>query len=154
GISHQDDEDGHWLVASHPVGSVDWWVVARVPEAVLQQELRGATRGFAALVIPFFALVFLFGVLLTRRIARRLEALTSALTRYGRGGRAEPVVADGRDEVAAAGRAFNRMLEDRDRAQAERERLEERLRQAARMETVGRFAAGVAHDMNNLLTPI
>lgn len=154
GISHQDDEGGHWLVASVPVHSMDWWVVVRVPEALLQQELRGTTRGFAALVFPFFAAVFLFGVLLTRRIARRLEALTSALTRYGRDGHAEPVQADGHDEVAAAGRAFNRMLEDRDRARAERERLEERLRQAAHLETVGRFAAGVAHDMNNLLTPI
>jgi PAS domain S-box-containing protein len=47
--------------------------------------------------------------------------------------------------------AFLRDITERKRAEEERAKLEGRLQQAQKMESVGRLAGGVAHDFNNML---
>jgi signal transduction histidine kinase len=135
----------------------DGTVAARVQLAIADDELRRTlelvTMATIGLGLAGLALALLAGALLARRFTHPLEELAEAAGRLARGDLdAEVRVRGGgpfatRDEVAALGVAWNRMVADLRTARDE-------LVRAERIAAWREIAQRIAHEIKNPLTPI
>lgn len=138
-----------------PTGARDGAVRVRFAVgATLDRAMRGSIVLLAALTLVDAALIVLFGALFVRRVVRPLGEAARAAARVGQGQLDAPPLAPADGELGALSDALNRMTaalrEERARLAASRDQV---LAQE-RLATVGRLAAGVAHEIGNPLTAV
>lgn len=127
-----------------PTPDLHWRVALAIPERALLQPLRLPLSLSLLLAMVLLGVVGLRLRTLSRRLSQPLKALERAAHALGAGRPLElPEV--GVQEVQAVGAA----LQSAAMAREERERLQTQAETAHHLQTLGRLAGGVAHQVNN-----
>jgi signal transduction histidine kinase len=113
----------------------------------LEEILASQNRILLLIFVLSLAGGLLGSWLISRSLARPLKELTGAMAVVGAGQLDHPVKANSRDEIGELARAFGRMTENLERAQAQ-------LVQSGKLASIGEMSAAVAHGLRNPLASL
>ncbi|MBS0579488.1 MAG: HAMP domain-containing protein [Proteobacteria bacterium] len=166
---HEHSDQAYYI--SHSVKRDDHEVVLRLgfDETPTLEQIAAAKRRVLAAVLAFALVSTVLAIALSRVIARPVVRLREAAKRIARGEVSTELlqhssIAEMRElshhlehmrrELVGTSERLQSEIREREASEGKRLELERRLQHRERIATIGTLAGGMAHEFNNIMTPI
>ena len=126
--------------AGGTIGSVVIFQENTLPKIIAKAHFTLISLLTAIAALSIFSLY-----LASKRLMRPLTTLREGADRIGKGEFGHRIEVASQDEIGELSEGFNKMARNLERLRT----VEERLAQSERLAAVGKFAAGIAHEINN-----
>lgn len=148
-------EDLHALAAIAPIPGVEGLsVVVHTPA----EQVSKLARALLNSSLPFIALILVLalaiGAVFTARLVKPIEELTEAAGHIGAGRWDVFLPGGSQDEIGRLVGAFSKMTRELSSREQELKRANDRIVQSERLAALGKFGAGIAHEVKNPLNSI
>lgn len=129
-------------------------IVVQAPKGQIQRLVQRSLESLLIIIAGFLLLAIFLGFIFSRKIISPLEQLTRATKELSSGNWDISLETTSRDEIGDLIRSFSKMGRDLKSREAQLKETQIELFRAEKLASLGKFSAGVAHEIKNPLTSI